>query len=216
MTGREIDFKTFVITRSNSMCRNLIRKFPSLISLETKSFSQAATSVLSHFNFIGCQENFTNHSKVLLETMGLPHIEQGIRYNVSKSNDVFNKDLVVENNQEDLILYQNFFPNSLPKNYHLNKAPSDIETLFENKTKMPLQTMVDHLFGELHDLKNNVEIIERREYDRDVVFRRLCSLYFTTKPPKKKRILRLIKNYCKITDVEFDAKYLRTKKRALY
>ena len=208
--GTTRDFEDFVMSRSNSMCQNLIRKFPSLISPKAQDLSSKAISVLTRFNFIGCQEDFSEHSKVLLQKLSLPPIEEGVRHNTSRSEDVFPRDLVAQNNQEDIKLYEHFFAGG-SQNYHFQEL-SLTNLSFESKRRhSPPKQIVKNLIGELNTLKNHVKLEERRVNDTDVVFRRLCSLYFTAKPKDQQKILILLKDYCGVANIDFNVNFLESK-----
>ena len=210
--NRKESFKEFVKSRSNHMCKMLIRKFPSLVSSKEESLSLKAISVLNHFNFIGCQENFTNHSKLLLQKMRLPLIEEVIKYNVSKSNDTFDQDLVAEKNQEDLNLYKNFFADNSAENPYSNELVADTCSLFGERSTRP-KMVINRLTGELGILNQYIKISERNVNDQEVVFRRLCSLYLTSKNKKRKvAILQLINQYCRVTGIKFKARHLKSRK----
>lgn len=115
--GIRSTFEEFVDAHADAMCVMIVKSFPSLVSSSAKSLAEKAISVLEKFNFVGCQERFSDHAAVLLDDMGLPPIPADMRLNEKRGGSKTQltdelKLYVVSKNKNDIELYERFFAGS--------------------------------------------------------------------------------------------------------
>jgi len=197
-------FKTFVELRSNFMCKMIIEAFPSLDTSNSEGFADKASSILDKFNFIGTQENFSEHSKILLGYMGIPPIEEGFRANVnpesSASDDEIN--FAKEFNQEDIKLFERIFK-GVPSECIINDS-QNAASLIRGKKASYSDSILKRLINELSDLAHHGKLKERHANDQAVILRRLCSMYLTGDESQKVIAKRLIFIFQRESDIKIN------------
>jgi hypothetical protein len=106
----EINLETFAKAHSNSICRMLIDRFPSLITTPSASLAEQAMGVLDTMGFVGFQEHYTEQLPLLLDWMKVSVCLQTIheRHNTAKKSLKISKkmgSLLEELNDQDQLLY---------------------------------------------------------------------------------------------------------------
>lgn len=109
-----LSLQSFAEAHSNSICKMLISRFPSLSGSSETSLSERAFSVLTHMSFVGFQCQYTDDLRLLLEWMKIPVNEKkiGNRHNIArKAHAIDNADQMMLNrfNREDNLLYERAF-----------------------------------------------------------------------------------------------------------
>ena len=105
-----ISLEAFATAHSNSMCRMLVMRFPSLVEDESALLSDQAMAVLEKMGFVGFQCHYSDHFTQLLEWMRVPICTQtlGARHNTAKKSSALDWEdqaLLQRLNDQDHRLY---------------------------------------------------------------------------------------------------------------
>ena len=109
-----MSLESFAEAHSNSICKMLVNRFPSLCGATEASLSEQAFTVLTHMTFVGFQCQYTDDLRLVLEWMKVPINEKKIstRHNIAKkAHSIDNADQMMLNglNREDNLLYERAF-----------------------------------------------------------------------------------------------------------
>jgi hypothetical protein len=109
-----MNLESFAEAHSNSICKMLISRFPSLSGPTEASLSEQAFSVLEHMSFVGFQCQYTEDLRQLLEWMKVPVHDKKLstRHNIAKKAtliDSSDQAMLNRLNQQDNLLYSHAF-----------------------------------------------------------------------------------------------------------
>jgi hypothetical protein len=213
--GLKQSFENFVGRHANFMCKMIISAFPSLDTSGSDDTADKALSILEKFNFIGTQENFAEHSRILLDYIGVPPISEAFRANENPKggSSKYDNNLVKEFNQDDIKLYERIFK-GVPSQFILNES-ANAAGFIRGKKAAYSDTVLKRLHSELSDLAHHKMLKERYGNDMAVILRRLCSMYLITDEDSKDFIKRMIILFQRKSGIRVEMKKLNRRRKML-
>lgn len=105
-----IGLEAFAVAHSNSICRMLVMRFPSLVGDSSAPLADQAMAVLECMGFVGFQCHYSDHLPQLLDWMRVPICTQtlGTRHNTAKKASILDSEdqaMLQRLNDQDHRLY---------------------------------------------------------------------------------------------------------------